>query len=1009
MVYCLIEQLNGKNVKMHARVRNILFLLFALSGFSGLIYESIWTHYLKLFLGHAAYAQTLVLAIFMGGMAIGSWLCSNYSTHWKNLLTAYALAEGMIGLLALIFHNLFDQTLQFSYVSIIPYLPTPMAVNTFKWVLSALLILPQSIMLGTTFPLMSAGILRIFPKNPGKSVSMLYFTNSIGAAIGVLFSGFILIRMMGLPGTIRLAGLMNIALAIVVWLLARSHKVESGFTFERKSDNVREQFGSVSLYRLFLIVSLITGTASFIYEIGWIRMLSLVLGSSTHAFELMLSAFIFGLAFGGLWIQHRIEHIVSPVRSLVMVQIIMGLLALSTLPLYGNTFGVMQWILKTLSKTDSGYAIFNLYSHAITLAVMLPTTFFAGITLPLITYILIRRGHGERSIGAVYASNTVGAIIGVFFAIHLGMPLLGLKGLITFGAGLDIALGLALLWSVSGYASNRLPVLVTITCFCAIVLTLLFVKLDLYKMASGVYRDGDLLTSEDSRLIYHKDGKTATVSLSLLNDVLMSIRTNGKEDASINMNPYLEASPDEVTMILSAVIPMALHPHAKMAANIGFGSGLTTHTLLSNPLLEQVDTVEIESNMVEAARNFGTCVELSYKDPRSKIFIDDAKTFFSAHNKKYDIIISEPSNPWVSGVASLFSEEFYHLINRYLNENGLFVQWVQLYEIDLDLVASIFKAISSNFSDFIAYASNNGDLLIIATKRDTIGSLDSNIFRNLKIAEALQRIHIKSIQDIEIRKIGNKKILSKLFETFPTGANSDYYPVLDQNAARTRFLKVNANDLIGLSNERLPTLEMLMGSDPSWKDTNITQTPFFPKSQSAYKAMALRDFFLYGSFKPRYWDIPKDIKKQAMKVNHLFHRCGFLSEEDRLISLFNTATNMVPYLRPNELDAVWRSLESGQCMPSLTMTEKYWLSLFKALGRRDAKTMASTAKILLESGDNMTVERLRYLVGVAMLGNLAEGNKEESSKVWSNYQSRMYENSQPSLLFRLLVANSAIR
>ncbi|HET7200365.1 MAG TPA: hypothetical protein VFI80_06075, partial [Burkholderiales bacterium] len=143
--------------------RSVFFLLFTLSGFAGLIYESIWSHYLQLFLGHAAYAQTLVLALFMGGMAIGSWICSRRSEGWKNLLRAYALAEALIGLAALAFHSAFVAATDFAYASILPALGGELAAALFKWALAGLLILPQSVLLGMTFPLMSAGLIRRYP------------------------------------------------------------------------------------------------------------------------------------------------------------------------------------------------------------------------------------------------------------------------------------------------------------------------------------------------------------------------------------------------------------------------------------------------------------------------------------------------------------------------------------------------------------------------------------------------------------------------------------------------------------------------------------------------------------------------------------------------------------------------------------------------------------------------------------------------------------------------------
>lgn len=991
---------------MDARPRNIFFLLFALSGFAGLVYESIWSHYMKLFLGHAAYAQSLVLAIFMGGMAIGSWLCSRYSFRCKNLLMGYAVVEGVIGLFALVFHTVFDEIVLISYTTIIPYLGTPLAATAYKWGLSALLILPQSVLLGMPFPLMSAGILRIFPQKPGKTLSLLYFYNSIGAAIGGLVSGFLLVSLVGLPGTIRIAGVVNIALAAVVFQLAREGM---GSGIGHLPEQSREESGGTGWYRLFLAVSLLTGAASFIYEIGWIRMLSLVLGGSTHAFELMLSAFILGLALGGLWIQGRIDRIASPVRYLVLVQVFMGLLALSTLPLYGNTFELMRWILKIVGRTETGYAIFNLSSYSIALLVMLPTTFCAGMTLPLITFILMRRGHGERSIGAVYAANTVGAIAGILFAIHLGMPHLGLKGLITFGAGLDIALGLVLFWSTSATrGSLRAPALTTAACACAVAATLIFVKLDPYKMASGVYRHGSLLSPENNQLIYHKDGKTATVTLALLNNEVMNIRTNGKVDAGIAIDPNGEAAMDEVTMILAAAIPMSLHPEARTAANIGMGSGLTTHTLLGNPRMDRVDTVEIEEGMVEAARNFGPRVELAYEDPRSRIFIDDAKTFFSVHNQKYDLIISEPSNPWVSGVAGLFSEEFYRLIDRHLTENGLFVQWMQLYEIDLNLVASVLKAVSASFTDFVVYSANSTNLLIIARNGGAVTEPDSGLFRMPEIADALKRINVESVQDIEVRKIGYKRSLDKLLATFPIHANSDYYPVLDQNAARARFIKAEALDLESLSHEALPALEMLSGRALPKEDTRITPSPFFSKTETVHTATGLRDYFLHGSFGPNHADIPEDIRRNAVQLRRIFHEPGSVPEEgSRMESLFGTAVRMTSYLKPHELDAVWRSLESGGGARLLSPQERAWVSFFKAVGRRDGAAMAGAAQGLLEKGGNMPPYAVRYLAAGGMLGSVAQGDKAAALRIWSDHQGVILDNSRPGLLFRFLLAHAS--
>jgi predicted membrane-bound spermidine synthase len=402
--------------------RWLYFVLFTVSGFAGLIYESIWSHYLKLFLGHAAFAQSLVLTIFMGGMAVGAWAGSRYSGRWAMPLLAYVIVEAIIGLLALFFHDVFQSVIDVFYGSILPGIGTPAVGMVLKWSAAALLIFPQSVLLGMTFPLMSAGILRRYPSTPGGSLAMLYFTNSIGAAIGILASGFWLIGKVGLPGTIFTAGMLNLALALAVWILIKlDPEPDAGEIAESKTVSG----DALDTNRLFLVAAFVTGAASFIYEIGWIRMLSLVLGSTTHSFELMLSAFITGLALGGLWIKRRIDNVGDPVRFSGRVQILMGTAALLTLPVYTLSYDWMAALLTALDRNDAGFAAFSLGSHLIALVVMLPATFLAGMTLPLFTFVMLQSGSGEKAIGRVYAANTFGAIVGVVFAINIGLPLLG--------------------------------------------------------------------------------------------------------------------------------------------------------------------------------------------------------------------------------------------------------------------------------------------------------------------------------------------------------------------------------------------------------------------------------------------------------------------------------------------------------------------------------------------------------------------------------------------------------
>src|ERR1700722_7395999 len=751
--------------------RRFLLAVFVVSGFTGLIYESIWSHYLKLFLGHAAYAQTLVLAIFMGGMALGSWAVARYSVRIRHLLWSYVLIEGLIGVLGVSFHRTFVIASDFSFASVIPALPSGFWIHAYKWSLAALMILPQSVLLGATFPLISGGIIRRWPDRPGETLATLYFTNSLGAALGVLISGFILIKAVGLPGTILTAGLVNVALALLVWFVVRRQTEPASTPQTAPAPSAAALDTSA---RWFVIAAFLTGAASFMYELGWIRMLSLVLSSSTHSFELMLSAFIFGLAFGGLYVRSRIAQIRDPATYLGGVMVVMGALAALSLPAYNVTFDFMAWCLAHFTRTESGYVAFNAVSQSIAALIMIPATFCAGMTLPLLTRELMRRGTGERAIGTIYSVNTLGAIVGVLLTVHILMPLIGVKGVIVGGAGIHMALGLSRLLADRRQQPRTAAIAMT-TSVLVLALVIFGVNLDPQRLASGVYRTGSATLRAGAMVGYLRDGKTATISLSYRPDKVVIIATNGKPDAGVQMGQG-PATLDETTMVMLAALPLSLHPSPKRVANIGFGSGITAHTLLGSSLVERMDTVEIEPFMVEAARKgFGRRISNVFEDPRSHIVYEDAKTFFASAREPYDLIISEPSNPWVSGVATLFSDEFYGRIAQYLRSDGYLVQWIQTYETNLEVVSSVIKALAPHFGAYAIYNSNDSDILIVATRGAKLPSPDDRIFQSSLLRTELRRIGIQGIDDIRLRKIGDNLTIGPLLQRMSAPPNSDFF------------------------------------------------------------------------------------------------------------------------------------------------------------------------------------------------------------------------------------------
>ena len=970
------------------RLKIILFLIFAVSGFSGLIYESIWTHYIKLILGHAAYAQTLVLSIFMGGLAIGAALMARKGRALTSPLTTYAIVELLLGLLAIAFHTVFVAAEGLLHETLIPLVGSPFLIEILRWSLAALLILPQSILLGTTFPLVGTAMIRLDQQHSGSSLGMLYFSNSIGAAIGVLVSIFFLIGFVGLPGTILTAGIINVYIAAVVWVLSRQ---ESARATTEVSSTTATSDTSASLAttgdqsqlvsKWFLGIAALTGLASFFYEIAWIRMLSLVLGSSMQAFELMLSAFITGLALGGLWIRKRIDSIQNPAVFLGKVQVIMGLCAVATIPLYHQMFDLMAFLMQSLTSTERGYLLFNLGSHAITLLVMLPTTFMAGMTLPLITFSLLKWNQGEASIGRVYAFNTVGAIIGILLAVHIAMPLIGTRGLLISGAIIDLALGLFLIRRYLDRTQANTRLKLSCACAIAVVLAISFgTGFNSLILSSGVFRYGIPTYQQEVRVLYYQDGKTASIAVNAFPDGSRSISTNGKPDAAINP-PDMDYGSDEITMIMAAALPLAVHPNAQTVANIGLGSGLTTHTLLLSHQLTRLDTIEIEPAVVEAIEHFGTSTENVLIDPRSNIVIDDARAFFSRNKTRYDVIISEPSNPWVAGVSGLFTTEFYRHINAYLNDDGILVQWLHLYENNLNLVASVFNALAPHFEDYAVYAANDSDIIIVASNGRDVSSLDAALFNNAALEQQLNRVHLLGIDDIQARLIGNKRLLQPLFDAVETPTSSDYFPVLGLYATKSRFLFQTATELAELNTADFPLIQL------AYPDIihNEARSLYFASDEAKRMARNISSLLLHSETEQLSADTLNDtrfvdMQEKVALVEGLLENCEPLTYQQQLFGngLHTIAITTLPFIDTPEMRTYWRQLGDHACLQSWPEEIQRWTRLYASIGLRQHQRTIDLAEALVRDSIANPTRQIHFLIGATVTAYLKMGRYAEA-------------------------------
>jgi spermidine synthase len=776
----------------------------------------VWTRYLGLYVGHTAYAQLLVLTVYLGGMSVGALLVADRAKRVRDPLAWYVGTEVALGALGVLFPAVFALVTSISYDVLFPALGSGPLVGAARWGIATALILPQAILLGATFPFMATALARATPTRSGHAVAVAYLCNTLGGAVGVLLAGFLLVGWLGLGGTVIVAAFLNIAAA------ALAHRASSGSAPGLRPKNPDQApvapsptTGPTEPAAVIFVVAFGTAAASFVYEIGWIRMLSLVLGSATHSFELMLSAFILGLAIGAWWVRGRVDEASDPLALVGVVQIIMGIGAALSLPLYLATYRMMPVLVTELPYWPAGYELFNLSRYALCLLVMLPATVAAGMTLPLLTAALIRSGWGERSIGGVYGINTVGSIAGAALAAMILLPIVGLKWLLLSGAALDVALGGWLLHRANarGRGSPVRDIGLGVVAASVLALVGLGVTLDRHLLTSAVFRYGDIPSADSREILYYEDGRTATVSAHVITDGgLVVLSTNGKPDASLGVRWFsehrdsipptpLSSEGDYTTQLLAPLVGAAFAPEAKAVAIIGHGSGMSGQAFLTRPDLDRLVTIEIEPAMVEGSMLFLPVNEAVFTDPRSRFVFDDAKSYLAYSQDQFDILFAEPSNPWVSGVAGLFSMEFYARMRNVVADDGVLVQWVHLYELDDNLFLSVLAALDRSFPYYRAYLVGPADVVIVASSEAPLRSADWSVLGERGVLEMTHGIPRFEGVHLEAAFLFDEMTFRPLLDG--VRPNSDFRPTLDSGAERARFLGSRAEGVLSFTDDRI--------------------------------------------------------------------------------------------------------------------------------------------------------------------------------------------------------------
>ncbi len=721
--------------------RRWFVLLYTASGAAALVYEVTWTRLLTLQLGHTVAAASTVLAAFMGGLALGAWLAGRFSLR---SLRAYATLEILVAMAALV--------LPLVLAASVPALAwayadgsAPARFAAVRVAISLALLGVPAAAMGATFPIAAEclawpGGRESFsvssPERPGSTqkvqttpdpldTAVLYAANTAGAAGGAIAAGFWLIPTIGLRGTTWVGVSLNaVAAAGALWLAAsttvNAEPAEPAGTSQtakktKKSLRVQRALRSTSSSSsaspgLACTAVAISGFAALIYEVAWTRLLALVIGPTTYAFATMAAAFISGLAIGsaaGTRLARRAERPAVWLAAMLVVAAV----AASAAAWFAAT---RMPLLVAAQVADPGVVFARVIAtQALGIGVLLlPMTLALGATFPLALAVAAR---GAATAGAdaarVYTANTLGAIAGALVAGFLLIPALGLRSTFEAAAFVGAIGGAACLGgALRGTRTILVPLATAIVAIGAVVS---LPSWDRELLSSGAYKYAPYLGSADFDTVlragvleYYKEGAAATVSVRRLTGTT-SLAIDGKIDAS--------NAGDMLTQRLLGLLPVLLHGHAQDLCVIGLGSGVTVGSALAAGTVRRADVIEISPEVVEASHFFDRENGGALAKPGVRLIVGDGRSHLLLTSERYDVIVSEPSNPWMSGVATLFTRQFFEAARSRLKPDGLLCQWAHTYDISADDLRSIVRTFGTVFPQGTMWLVGEGDLLLIGT------------------------------------------------------------------------------------------------------------------------------------------------------------------------------------------------------------------------------------------------------------------------------------------------------
>jgi spermidine synthase len=772
--------------------------LFFFSGAAGLMYEVLWSRMLTLEMGSTAYALAAILTVFMGGLALGSAIGGRFGARIANPLRVYALLEIGIGVYCLATPMLIESLHPPMRLIYQRFEDSLLWMSLAQSVLCAIVLAPPVIAMGATFPILAQFVTRS-PARVSGIVGALYGINTLGAFVGAVLAGLTLIPALGVSATNAIAVAINLLVGVIAMLASRNrHPLPAPVATERPGEGVAgagAAAGDGPPAWLLLGGFALSGFAAMTLQTAWTRLMTLSIGSATFAFSLIVGVFILGLALGAVVIGRLGDRIGRTMTLLVACQFGIALTAALTIPLLGELPLRVSLLIaehpESLGRIQAG-------EFAAIALIVLPPTFLMGGMLPLVCQCLA--GASRRStasiVGRAYAANTLGTILGSALAGFALVPMIGMRGSIVVGVLLNALVGGAYLLGGRGGPGVRVRGLLAGTLM--IVLAGLVFALPAWDRAvitSGPYINAITLSrfsggsrdrlraflNQNSDIIHYKEGVAATVTVR---------RLGGQNQLLVSGKP--EAMAFEFTQAYLAHLPLLLHPDPSSALVIGLGSGCTLNSATLHGGLERIDCVEISPAIIDASRRYFDRDRM-FADERVRILDGDGRLRLAMTDVTYDVIISQPSNPWMAGASAMFTRECFEQMRDRLSPGGVVCVWFQGFQVSPETLRTIIGTFGDVFPANDLWVSRiRGDYLLTGTAQPS--EIDPERIRagmsSPAIAAELGQDRVFDTADFLGRRLSG----AEACRAFSAGVdrNTDDRTILEDRIPREMFADHNA-------------------------------------------------------------------------------------------------------------------------------------------------------------------------------------------------------------------------